>query len=282
MTDQQTTIPSSNDSTVQAQAPETVHARGAQTVEEILAEAFKADAAQPPQSPETVATPEPGAETQPATMDLAALAERLGVEPESLYEVQFPMPDGAEPVSLGQLKDAWREGKGLEAKQTELTRARAEWQADQIRQQREIDQLLSAIDPAAIRPEQAQAVQRVNAERLSREREALLRTVPEWSDPVAVQADVLAITAHLQPYGITAADVDAITDHRLLRYFREQARQAKAKEVQAGKAKLAQPKVAPRRAPQPGAGADTKTLRAAVQSGRMSTTDAVAKILEGL
>jgi hypothetical protein len=191
------------------------------------------------------------------------------------------MPDGAEPVTLGQLKDAWRDGKAVESKQTELTKARAEWQADQIRQQREIDQLLSAIDPAAIRPEQAQAVQRVNAERLSREREALLRTVPEWSDPVAVQADVLAITAHLQPYGITAADVDAITDHRLLRYFREQARQAKAKEVQAGNAKLAA-KVAPRRAPQPGAGADTKTLRAAVQSGRMSTTDAVAKILEGL
>jgi hypothetical protein len=276
-----TTIPSSNDSAAIPQPPETVHAAGQQTVEEILQAAFTAEAQPAPQSPEMVATPDPGAETQPVAMDLAALAEKLGVEPDSLYDVTLPMPDGAEPVTLGQLKDAFREGQALEVKQTELTKARAEWQADQIRQQREIDQLLAAMDPAAIKPEAAQAIQRVNAERLSREREAILRAVPEWSDPAAVKADILGITAHLQPYGITAADLDAVTDHRLLRYFRDQAKQAAKLQTQPGKPKP-KPVIAPRRAPPAQAGADVKALRSAVDAGKLRPVDAVAKILEGL
>jgi hypothetical protein len=252
------------------------HRSKEQQVEDILSGAAQAPAEQPPEAPETGAEPEPAAETP---LDVAGLAERLGVDPAKLYEVRIPLADGAEPVTLGQLKDAYRDAEAIEAQRGEVTKQRGEWHADQLRQQRELDEILSAITPDKVSPELAQAVQKVNRERLSREAEALLRTVPEWTDAKTREADLVSMADTLTAYGITRADVDALTDHRVLRAFRRLAQLERA--VQAKPVPKQPPKSqqAPRRSAQPTPAQDFGRLKAAVTKGQVRPVDAVTRIL---
>lgn len=250
-----------------------------QQVEAILTGADQPPAEEPPQAAETPAPAEPAAEMP---LDLTALAERLGVEPAKLYEARIPLADGAEPVTLGQLKDAYRDSQQLEAQRSELTQQRGEWHADQLRQQRELEEVLAAIPADRIDPQLAQAVQKVNRERLSREAEALYRTVPSWTDAKARDADLVQMQAHLAQYGITRQDLDAVTDHRLLRMMRDAALTAAKLTAKPAPAPPQKGAAAPRRATQPSPAQQHGRLKAAVKQGQMRPADAVAKILGGI
>ena len=94
--------------------------------------------------------------------------------------------------------------------------------------------------------------------------------IPEWSDKAAQAADTEAMVKHLAPFGITATDLGAVTDHRLLVYVRHQALQAQRLE----KLLSAEPK-APRgqkrgrgKAPQEPPESGGLDLNAMVRSGR--------------
>lgn len=83
-----------------------------------------------------------GGETQPETEggeapaasqgeihDLGGLAQAIGVDQEWLYSLQVPMPDGRDPVTLGQVKDEItridRERQAIEKQRMELAQAEA-------------------------------------------------------------------------------------------------------------------------------------------------------------
>lgn len=269
----ETTVPASDDSTLTpAETPREYRSKES-LVEDIL-RGVQPDPAVAP--PETVGTAEPEAETP---LDIGAIAERLGVDPAKLYDARIPLADGAEPVTLGQLKDAYRDAQALEAARSEVTKARGEWQADQLRQQRELDEILSAIRQDAIDPQLAQAVQKVNRERLSREAEALFRTVPEWTDQKTRDADLVQMVDTLTPYGITRADLDAVTDHRVLRAFRRLAHLERAVKVTTAPKTPPKSAQAPKKAAQPTPGQEFGRLKAAVTQGRVSRVEAVNRIL---
>lgn len=270
---------SSPDGTLIPAETQPEHRSKEQQVEDILRDAFQAPDAQPPEAPETGAEPEPAAETP---LDVAGLAEKLGVDPAKLYEVRVPLPNAAEPVTLGQLKDAWQDAQAIEAQRSEVTKLRGEWHADQLRQQRELDEILTAIRPEAISPELRGAVEKVNRERLSREAEALLRTVPEWADSKTRETDLAGMAATLSTYGITRTDLDALTDHRVLRAFRRLAQLERAVEAKPVPRQPPRAQQAPRRSPQPTPAQDFGRLKAAVTKGNIRPADAVAKILGGI
>src|SRR5688500_2510660 len=52
----------------------------------------------------------------PETME--ALSKRLGFKPEQIYNVKIPLADGAEPLTIGQLKDRIGELVDLETRET--------------------------------------------------------------------------------------------------------------------------------------------------------------------
>lgn len=276
MADDSTSIAAGADATLLPETARPEYRSKQDQVRALLDEAFSQAPPTPSQAPETAAETDPGAE-MPG--DLAALAERLGMAPDALYSVKLPMPDGREAVTIGQLKDAYRDAEAIERQREAVIQQRGEWHADQLRAQRELDQLLAAIPQDAVRPELRAAVEQVNRERISRETEALLRAVPEWSDPDAVRADLAAITAFVQPYGITAQDLHAVTDHRLLRLLRDQVRLAKKLQTTP-----APPPVQRGQAPRKAATGDSPALQAGrlrqqVQTGRMRPADAVAALL---
>lgn len=227
-------------------------------------------------------TPEAGsqAEAPPAEKwDLKTVAEKLQVDPSKLYELKVKAGDGHE-LSIGELKDAWKAKADLDGIEANLTQQRANWQADQIRTQRELEQILSAIDPQQVRPELMQAWEARQKDYLSREREATLRAIPEWSDARKETADKAAILEALKPYGFTSADLENAVDHRLFRMLTDL---VKTKAELASLKTKPQPKVAA--APKAGKPATEAQqlgrLKGAVTSGRISPQAAVEKLLRG-
>lgn len=222
---------------------------------------------------------EPSTPTPAEKLDLKSVAERLGVDPAALYELEVTTGDG-ETLKLGALKDGYQAVKGLEKSREELAKERGTWQAEQIRTERELGDLLSALPRESITPELQQTVERITRERVSRETEALYRKVPEWSDANIRSADVRLMIDHLKPYGFTEGDLNAVLDHRLLAYFRDQAKLG-AKLAKA-KPEPAAPRVgqAPRRANETPA-QEFGRLKAAVTKGQMSKTDAIGRLLRG-
>lgn len=229
---------------------------------------------------ETAAEESPAEPAPPAEKwDLVTVAEKLQVDPSKLYEhLKVPLRDGAE-LTVSELKDAWKSKADLDGIEANLTKERATWQADQLRNQRELEQILSAIDPNQIRPELMAAWEARQKDYLSREKEATLRTIPEWSDARKEQADRAAILEAIKPYGFTSADLEHAVDHRLFRMLRD---------LVATKAELAslKTKPAPKVAAAPKAGKPQTEaqqfgrLKAAVTTGRKSPNTAARELLK--
>lgn len=242
-----------------------------------VAELLRGTQAPPVPSPET----DPAPESLPAEkLDLKTVAERLQVEPAKLYQdLMVPIADGEE-LSVSELKDRYRSAKELDRLREEHTRARGEYEADRLRSERELQAILAAIPRESISPALAEEWQKQQREYLGREREALLRAIPDWTDAAVLTADRGEIEGYLKEYGFSRADLDNVTDHRLLRLLRDAAKgRAKAKaEDKPPPAKVA---VAPRKL---GAGSEAQRfgqLKAAVTKGQMTRTEAVARILKG-
>lgn len=232
-------------------------------------------------APETE-TPETGnpADTPPAEKwDLKTVAEKLSVDPAKFYELKVKAGDGHE-LSIGELKDAWKSKADLDGFKAEVDKQKAEWMADQIRTQRELQEVLSAIDPQSVKPELIQAWQRQQAEAASREREMTLRRIPEWSDARVEAKDKAAMVEAFKAFGYSPAELADLRDHRAFLMGRELVR------LQAEVAAL-KTKPAPKVAVAPKAGkpqTDAQQfgrVKAAVSSGRMTPQAAVERLLRG-
>jgi hypothetical protein len=86
--------------------------------------------------PESGSEAEEGAAQAPSQgeiQDLAGLAQAIGVDQEWLYSLKIPMPDGRDPVTLGQFKDqvtqVERDRQAVEKQRIELAEAEARVQA---------------------------------------------------------------------------------------------------------------------------------------------------------
>lgn len=243
------------------------------------------DSAPPADPPEKEAPAEPIAAEKPAPEKAAEkpatlkdLAERLKVDPAELYGVKLKVSDDTE-LTLGELKDQWKPAK-------ELVRQRGEFEADRLRQDRELSNLLAAIPKEAITPQAVQAFEAYRTERRSRETEALLRAIPEWADQTVLQTDKAKLTSYLEADNWPAGTVDLIEDHRLFRTLKRGMDAAnRVKELEAKLAKLEQPK--PKMASAPHGSKPTREqefgrLKAAVTKGQISRGDAARQLLKGL
>lgn len=155
---------------------------------------------------------EPLAEGEKPTT-IAQAAQALGLTPDELYALEIPLKDGAEPVTLGSMKDTVQAIEGLEAQTVELDERRSQLENEMIvaRQQlSSIVELLPTVPPALI--EQAQAA---HQEHRDRERSAMLAIKPEWRDGEVwerAQGEMLEAVAD---YGFGRSDLDLVIDHRL-------------------------------------------------------------------
>lgn len=233
----------------------------------------------PEVAPETVPPAEPEELAEKPPLDLKTLAEWLKVDPSELYGLKFKTASGAE-LTVSEIKDRVQSLSEIENQRDETRKLRAELEADRIRYEREQAALLAAIPKEHVSRELLDTWQKQQTEHLSREREAMLRTIPEWVDSAVVTADRARMVELISEYGFTGSDLENVTDHRLLRLVRDFAKaSAKAKaEAKPPPVKVA---AAPKKALAASAAMQFGRIKAAVTKGQMSQKAAVDAILSG-
>lgn len=236
-------------------------------VDDILREAFS-----PPE--QSAEKQEPEKSDPPETWDIKTAAERLGVEPAELYN-RLKVSLGDEELTVGQLKDRVKPQKDFEADRERLVKDRGELEADRIAARREI---------AALQSGNREAYEAGRNEFLSREREALLRKVPEWADAGVVTADRAKIAELVKAFDFPPNTLDYVEDHRLFVLLRSYARdRAELQQLREAKAKAERPTpkvaVAPKGGQPPTAAQQFGRLKAAVTKGQVSRGAAIEAIL---
>jgi len=187
------------------------------------------DAKQPERAAEgdtEAETPERVAEDKPVET-FTDLAEKAGVSPEQLYKLKVAMPEGVEPMTLGELKDLAQRAGDLEGKEQSLTAAKIEQERELMRAQDELRALLAQVGPS-LPPEMVEQHRAKYDAHLAGERQRLLEAIPEWASPEAYQAGRQEIVSSLEAYGFSEAELSNVYDHRLVKLLHDFTRMEKA------------------------------------------------------
>ncbi|MGI9308549.1 MAG: hypothetical protein ACR2P6_04755 [Gammaproteobacteria bacterium] len=152
------------------------------------------------------------------------------------YDMEVPMPDGAESVTIGQLKDHYQQ-------HGELQQERDSWEDQRSQQQGELmatrQQLLDLANLMGdIKPEVVEHIQGMQAQEQEQQAALLLQVFPEWTD---ADKKAGARTRHLstvKEYGFSEFEYGSINDHRIIRLLHDLTRYRER--AQAGEARREQ------------------------------------------
>lgn len=167
---------------------------------------------------ETQQKAEPQEGVSPKT--LKDWAEKLGVDAKDLYAIEVPMADG-KGVTLGELKDQFAQGDDLTRRELEFEERRVRQEADWTRAQTELKTLIQALPPKALSEQALQLVRQKAEVELRSEREATLRTIPEWGDETRREAELQGMVEMLSDYGFSPNYLQEAFSHRLIRFVRD-------------------------------------------------------------
>lgn len=152
---------------------------------------------------------------------LEALSKRLGLKPEQVYNVKIPLADGAEPLTIGQLKDRVGELVDLETRETQFEQRRLRAEGELLRSQAEIRELLAMVPKEHIRPEIVNKIRQRHNANMQRERAATLEHIPEWRDEKRATEDLQGMTEFLGEYGFDETFIGTVHDHRAIKFIRD-------------------------------------------------------------
>lgn len=176
------------------------------------------------------------------TLAMDGLAERAGLTLEELFNVELPLGDEREPVTLGALKDKFTEMARVDDSRTLLDEQRTDFENQMIRSRQELRSIVQMLGPN-VPPQLMQAAEASFRQNLDSERDALRAAKPEWKDPETFRAAQDEMLETITPYGYSRQDLDFVMDHRLVKLVydygqlqkRFKAAQATAKEITGGK-----------------------------------------------
>ena len=216
---------------------------------------------------------------EPAEMpgDLTSLAEKLKATPDKLYALKVPMADG-ESRTLGELKDGYRTADQLRVERDAFHVERTALETERRQAFEELQAVARTIPNLS--SEAIQAVREQHQRKVQSELSLLLEAVPELKDPVRWAAERPVVEDWAKGFGFTPAELNEITDHKVLRVLRYSAlrdRDLKAERVKPP-AKVAQ---APKPAKAASPAMEHGRLKAAVTTRRMQPVNAVEQLLRG-
>ena len=152
---------------------------------------------------------------------MEALSKRLGFKPEQIYNVKIPLADGAEPLTIGQLKDRVGELVDLETRETQFEQRRLKSEGELLRSQAEIRELLGMIPKEHIKPEMVNKIRARHEENMKRERVATLEHIPEWHDEKKRVEDLQGMIAFTGEWGFDEGFLATVSDHRAIKFIRD-------------------------------------------------------------
>ena len=177
---------------------------------EILAE-------QESEQPETpAADPEKPAPAPVSITSLKQLAEAANIDMTALYDLTVGFRTGADPVKLGEVKDAFQNGLDLGDREQTLADDREAFQNEQLVSNRALDSLMSQLQ---ITPELLEQARNDFNTNVAREREKLFEVMPELGQDVEKRQQAMTdIVQLVKPYGITGVEIANLADHRFYKF----------------------------------------------------------------
>lgn len=227
-----------------------------------------------PDTPELPAAAAQAQETDQPTLTVKALAEKLELRPQDLYQQLMIDVGSGEQLSLSQVKDA---GAKLHKAETILA------DAETHRQDAENELLRHQHAASLVKPTDAQlqAADEQWVGYVRSENAKTLSVISAWHDPAQQSADLGEMSKLLTSYGVSKAEIARYADHRMVKQLydhmtlRRRLDAATAAEVTKHPAPVGKAKR--KSAPQTGAKAVEQ-----FKAGKITHTDAVrALIAEG-
>lgn len=170
---------------------------------------------------------------------LEQLTRRLGLKPEQVYNVKVPLSDGAEPLTIGQLKDRVAELVDLETRETQFETRRVKSEGEMLRAQAEMRDLLAMLPKEQIRPEMVEKIRKRHDENMRIERQRTMEVIPEWQDEKRRVEDIQGMVDLMKDYGFDEGFLGTVADHRALKFIRDM--YLRDKRIKAALAKVTTP-----------------------------------------
>lgn len=174
---------------------------------------------QEPDEPEGVEADTEADAADDAAVALKDVAERLNLEAADLYDVEIPLGKG-EAVTLGELKDAFKEYGPVKEAQEKIASQKDEYERSIMQTRAELNGILAVIPPE-LRQSILESGRQYNANWETQQREQALEAMPEWKDPDQLAKDRDAIVDVGAEYGFSAAEMQYTNDARTLRMLRD-------------------------------------------------------------
>lgn len=149
------------------------------------------------------------------------LMKRHKLTAEQAYGIKVPMPNGAEALTIGELKDKISELSDFELRQTEFEDRRIRQEGDILKSQTELREILSMLPKEAIKPEVLSKLRERQDSTERRERQLTLQHIPEWRDEKKRTAELEGIEEMLGEYGFDGTFLAAVKDHRAMKFIRD-------------------------------------------------------------
>lgn len=149
------------------------------------------------------------------------LIKRNKLTPEQAYAIKVPMPNGAEPLTIGELKDKVGELTDFELKVTEFDERRIKQQGDILKSQAELKGILEMLPKDALSEGVLKKVRERQEITTRRERQLTLEHIPEWRNEKVREAELEGINEMLSDYGFDETFLPTIIDHRAMMFVRD-------------------------------------------------------------
>lgn len=152
---------------------------------------------------------------------ISDFAEEMGVDAKELYEIAVPFDDDAEPMTIGALKDRVKEVRDFERHRDDFEDYRTDSMNEVLTARQQIDGVMQRIMQTIPQEQLASAFgdyMQQHQTRVAEARKQLKEYFPEWSDANKMTAEKEELEGHLETYGFTKYEVDALQDARLIRF----------------------------------------------------------------
>jgi hypothetical protein len=150
---------------------------------------------------------------------LSSLANHLGVEQSDVYELDIPIADG-ESVTLGQLKDEYKEYGTAKDYQAKLTGERDTFEKQVLQTRSELNAIMANI-PENMRGQLIEAASGHQKQWQDDQEKAVLEAIPDWADSDKRAKDRESLVTDGAEYGFTAAEITYTQDARTLRMLND-------------------------------------------------------------
>jgi len=170
---------------------------------------------------------------------LEALSKRLGFKPEQIYSVRIPLADGAEPLTIGQLKDRIGEVVDLETRETQFEQRRMQAEGELLRSQTELRELIGMIPREHVKPDIVNKIRQRHEANMAFERRMTLDHIPEWRDEKRAGEELQGMVDFTKRWGFDETFMATVHDHRAIKFIRDM--YLRDKRIQAALAKVTTP-----------------------------------------